>query len=134
MVYDVSVLPPCLPLILPPVVARSAELVFKGIPPHSSIGQKKFHLRTYGVVPITHSGNAFQVCLSIIVTTLCLITLKQSTFSITTLEAFAALTLLNAGQNDSNANFRTEGIFYTIWSAPNFHGELSLLVKAPITI
>jgi len=27
-------------------------------------GMKKFHKRTYGVVPITKSGNAFQVSLS----------------------------------------------------------------------
>ncbi|KAG6829433.1 hypothetical protein H0H87_011417 [Tephrocybe sp. NHM501043] len=67
-------------------------------------GQKKFHLRTYGVVPITKAGNAF-----------------QSTFSVTETEGNLALGLLNSGQNLSFPNFATEGIFYGLWSAPNFH-------------
>ncbi|KAF8073381.1 hypothetical protein FPV67DRAFT_1477585 [Lyophyllum atratum] len=69
-------------------------------------GQKKFHLRTYGVVPITKLGNAF-----------------QSTFSVTAAEGNLALGLLNGGQNLSFPNFATEGIFYGLWSAPNFHDK-----------
>ncbi|KAJ7738986.1 hypothetical protein B0H16DRAFT_1729661 [Mycena metata] len=65
---------------------------------------KKFHLRTYGVLPVNASGNAF-----------------QSTFSVTSLEGNLALSLLNAGQNDSTANFFSADTFYAIWSAPNFH-------------
>ncbi|KAG6917160.1 hypothetical protein DXG01_003596 [Tephrocybe rancida] len=69
-------------------------------------GQKKFHLRTYGVVPITKPGTAF-----------------QSTFSVTDIEGNLALGLLNSGQNLSFPNFATEGIFYGLWSAPNFHDK-----------
>ncbi|KAG6901367.1 hypothetical protein C0995_012870 [Termitomyces sp. Mi166 len=69
-------------------------------------GQKKFHLRTYGVVPTSHPGNAF-----------------QSTFSVTDTEAALALDLLNSGQNLSLPNFATEGIFFGLWSAPNFHDK-----------
>ncbi|KAH0586598.1 hypothetical protein H2248_007820 [Termitomyces sp. 'cryptogamus'] len=69
-------------------------------------GQRKFHLRTYGVVPITHSGNAF-----------------QSTFSVTNTEAALALRLLNSGQNSSLPNFVTERVFFRLWSAPNFHDK-----------
>ncbi|KAJ3515826.1 hypothetical protein NLJ89_g1515 [Agrocybe chaxingu] len=66
-------------------------------------GPKKFHKRTYGVVPITRAGNAF-----------------QSTFSVTEFEANLATSLLDAGQNSSLQNFITEGIFYALWRAPNF--------------
>ncbi|KAF5374157.1 hypothetical protein D9615_008869 [Tricholomella constricta] len=69
-------------------------------------GPKKFHLRTYGVVPITKSGNAF-----------------QNTFSVTELEGKLALGLLNGGQNASLPNFITEGIFYALWRTPNFHDK-----------
>ncbi|KAJ6479535.1 hypothetical protein C8R47DRAFT_1219084 [Mycena vitilis] len=65
---------------------------------------RKFHLRTYGVLPTNASGNAF-----------------QSTFSVTSLEGNLALSLLNAGQNSSTANFFSADTFYAIWSAPNFH-------------
>ncbi|KAL0568926.1 hypothetical protein V5O48_013046 [Marasmius crinis-equi] len=73
-------------------------------------GQKKFHLRTYGVVDIDTSGNAF-----------------QSTFSVSETEANLALGLLNLGQNVSFQNFITEGIFFGLWSAPNFHDKQSNL-------
>ncbi|KAJ7651931.1 hypothetical protein B0H17DRAFT_1215095 [Mycena rosella] len=66
---------------------------------------KKFHVRTYGVMPVNASGNAF-----------------QSTFSVTALEGNLALSLLNNGQNSSTANFVSADIFYALWSAPNFHG------------
>ncbi|KAF7357118.1 Fad fmn-containing dehydrogenase [Mycena sanguinolenta] len=65
---------------------------------------KKFHMRTYGVLPVNASGNAF-----------------QSTFSVTPIEGNLALSLLNAGQNSSRANFFSADTFYAIWSAPNFH-------------
>ncbi|KAJ7453026.1 hypothetical protein B0H11DRAFT_2072313, partial [Mycena galericulata] len=65
---------------------------------------KKFHLRTYGVLPVNTSGNAF-----------------QSTFSVTSAEGNLARALLDAGQNSSTANFISADIFYEIWSAPNFH-------------
>ncbi|KAF8903988.1 hypothetical protein CPB85DRAFT_1377016 [Mucidula mucida] len=71
-------------------------------------GVKKFHLRTYGVVDINHSGDAF-----------------QSTFSVTPFEGTTALNLLNAGQNVSFPNFISEGIFYALWAAPNFHTKSS---------
>ncbi|KAF8148240.1 hypothetical protein B0H34DRAFT_668792, partial [Crassisporium funariophilum] len=69
-------------------------------------GPKKFHKRTYGVVPITKSGNAF-----------------QSTFSLSDTEAALGLSLLNSGQNSSIQNFITEGIFYALWRTPNFHDK-----------
>ncbi|KIY68435.1 FAD-binding domain-containing protein [Cylindrobasidium torrendii FP15055 ss-10] len=69
-------------------------------------GQRKFHKRTYGVVPADHDGDAF-----------------QSTFSLTDIEGSLANTLLGSGQNNSWQNFITEGIFYALWSAPNFHSE-----------
>ncbi|KAJ7779495.1 hypothetical protein DFH07DRAFT_509204 [Mycena maculata] len=65
---------------------------------------KKFHLRTYGDLPVTARGNAF-----------------QSTFSVTPLEGKTALALLNAGQNSSIANFASARTFYELWSVPNFH-------------
>ncbi|KAJ7245929.1 hypothetical protein B0H12DRAFT_1203407 [Mycena haematopus] len=65
---------------------------------------KKFHMRTYGVLPVNASGNAF-----------------QSTFSVTPIEGNLAYSLLNAGQNSSTANFFSADTFYAIWSAPNFH-------------
>ncbi|KAJ7272497.1 hypothetical protein C8J57DRAFT_1467886 [Mycena rebaudengoi] len=67
-------------------------------------GQKKFHLRTYGTAPLSHSGNAF-----------------QSTFSVTEIEGNLGRTLLDAGQNSSLANFVSETTFYLLWRAPNFH-------------
>ncbi|CAA7266050.1 unnamed protein product [Cyclocybe aegerita] len=73
-------------------------------------GPKKFHKRTYGVVPITRSGNAF-----------------QSTFSVTEFEANLAKSLLDAGQNSSLQNFITEGIFYALWRAPNFREKTNNL-------
>ncbi|KAJ7456118.1 hypothetical protein FB451DRAFT_1354004 [Mycena latifolia] len=69
-------------------------------------GLKKFHLRTYGVVPNSQPGEAF-----------------QSTFSMTALEGHTALALLNSGQNFSEPNFITEDIFYAIWTAPNFREQ-----------
>ncbi|KIJ26677.1 hypothetical protein M422DRAFT_191925, partial [Sphaerobolus stellatus SS14] len=69
-------------------------------------GLKKFHLRTYNVVPVETEGNAF-----------------QSTFSLTPLEGKAALRLLNAGQDFSTPNFLAEKIFYDLWSMPNFHDK-----------
>ncbi|KAJ7836070.1 hypothetical protein B0H14DRAFT_3705634 [Mycena olivaceomarginata] len=71
---------------------------------------KKFHMRTYGVLPVNASGNAF-----------------QSTFSVTPVEGALALALLNGGQNSSTANFFSADTFYALWSAPNFHGVSSLL-------
>ncbi|KAF7299994.1 D-arabinono-1,4-lactone oxidase [Mycena kentingensis (nom. inval.)] len=65
---------------------------------------KKFHMRTYGVVPPSTFGNAF-----------------QSTFSVTPIEGALGLSLLNAGQNSSTANFFSADTFYALWSAPNFH-------------
>ncbi|KAJ7149432.1 hypothetical protein C8R43DRAFT_1007086 [Mycena crocata] len=65
---------------------------------------KKFHLRTYGVMPLSASGNAF-----------------QSTFSLSDLEGSLALSLLNGGQNSSTANFFSADLFYALWAAPNFH-------------
>ncbi|KAJ7085138.1 hypothetical protein B0H15DRAFT_988641 [Mycena belliarum] len=76
--------------------SRSANRVSSGV--------KKFHLRTYGVLPADAHGNAF-----------------QSTFSVTSLEGNLALSLLNGGQNSSIANFFSAGIFYALWSFPNFH-------------
>ncbi|KAJ6556979.1 hypothetical protein DFH09DRAFT_1037608 [Mycena vulgaris] len=67
---------------------------------------RKFHLRTYGVVPNSQVGDAF-----------------QSTFSMTSLEGKTALALLNSGQNHSEPNFITEDIFYAIWTAPNFREQ-----------
>ncbi|KAK1227598.1 hypothetical protein PQX77_009398 [Marasmius sp. AFHP31] len=69
-------------------------------------GQKKFHLRTYGVVDIDTRGNAF-----------------QSTFSVTETEANLAKGLLNLGQNISFQNFAVETLFYGLWSAPNFRDK-----------
>ncbi|PPQ72823.1 hypothetical protein CVT24_012899 [Panaeolus cyanescens] len=69
-------------------------------------GVKKFHKRTYGVVPKWRLGNAF-----------------QSTFSVTETEANLAKALLDAGQNSSTQNFITEGIFYALWTPPNFHDK-----------
>ncbi|KAG5653167.1 hypothetical protein H0H81_002009 [Sphagnurus paluster] len=69
-------------------------------------GLKKFHLRTYGVVPMTKAGNAF-----------------QSTFSVTDFEGNFARGLLNTGQNLSAPNFVAEGIFFALWSFPNFHDK-----------
>ncbi|KAJ8092273.1 hypothetical protein PM082_024104 [Marasmius tenuissimus] len=69
-------------------------------------GQKKFHLRTYGVVDIDTRGNAF-----------------QSTFSVTETEANLAKGLLNLGQNVSFQNFAVETLFYGLWSAPNFRDK-----------
>ncbi|KAK6995797.1 Fad fmn-containing dehydrogenase [Favolaschia claudopus] len=67
-------------------------------------GVKKFHLRTYGVVPVKTFGNAF-----------------QSTFSVTPIEGALAIALLNGGQNSSFANFASAATFYALWAAPNFH-------------
>ncbi|THU82670.1 FAD-binding domain-containing protein [Dendrothele bispora CBS 962.96] len=81
-------------------------------------GLKKFHLRTYGVVDIDSPGNAF-----------------QSTFSVTPFEGNTALTLLNSGQNLSAPNFISEGVFFGLWSAPNFHDKLTdfPLLTWPVT-
>jgi hypothetical protein len=73
-------------------------------------GQKKFHLRTYEVVPNSNWGTAF-----------------QSTFSVTELEGNTARTLLDAGQNASAPNFFSEGVFYALWGAPNFHDKVTNL-------
>ncbi|KAF9522205.1 hypothetical protein CPB83DRAFT_919332, partial [Crepidotus variabilis] len=69
-------------------------------------GQKKFHKRTYAVVPITTGGDAF-----------------QSTFSISGTDANTAMNGLNLGQNISVQNFLMESIFYTLWRTPNFHSK-----------
>jgi L-gulonolactone oxidase len=69
-------------------------------------GLKKFHLRTYNPVPISHSGQAF-----------------QNTFSLSEFEANTAKGLLGAGQNLSAPNFIAESTFFAIWSAPNFHDK-----------
>lgn len=45
----------------------------------------------------------------------------QSTFSLTDLEAFAALSILNSGKFLETSNELAETIFFGIWSDPNFH-------------
>ncbi|KAF9037407.1 hypothetical protein BDZ89DRAFT_1090687 [Hymenopellis radicata] len=82
--------------------------IYGMISPYVTANFWKFHLRTYGVVDIDHSGDAF-----------------QSTFSVTPFEGTTALNLLNAGQNVSFPNFISEGVFYVLWAAPNFHTKSS---------
>ncbi|KAF9034375.1 hypothetical protein BJ165DRAFT_1356392, partial [Panaeolus papilionaceus] len=69
-------------------------------------GLKKLHKRTYEIVPNWRLGNAF-----------------QSTFSVTETEANIAKFMLESGQNSSTQNFITEGIFFGLWSPPNFHDK-----------
>ncbi|KAL1753550.1 hypothetical protein FB107DRAFT_264247 [Schizophyllum commune] len=71
-------------------------------------GQKKFHYRTYEVVPNDASGEGF-----------------QSTFSVSSFEGNTAKTLLENGANSSLINLSTESLFFSIWSAPNFHDKNS---------
>ncbi|GJJ13322.1 hypothetical protein Clacol_007574 [Clathrus columnatus] len=71
-------------------------------------GQRRFHQRTYNVVPVETEGNAF-----------------QSTFSVTPLEGYTGRTLLDMGQDVSWPNFLAEKIFYDIWCAPNFHDKIT---------
>ncbi|KAJ7907133.1 hypothetical protein B0H13DRAFT_2233495 [Mycena leptocephala] len=80
------------------------ELISPYVTANFWVRVKKFHMRTYGVLPVNASGNAF-----------------QSTFSVTSLEGNLALALLNAGQNSSTANFFSADTFYALWAAPNFH-------------
>lgn len=47
----------------------------------------------------------------------------QSTFSITDLEAVAALSILESGKVLETSNELAESIFFGIWSSPNFHAR-----------
>ncbi|KAI0753251.1 hypothetical protein C8Q80DRAFT_502896 [Daedaleopsis nitida] len=69
-------------------------------------GQKKFHYRTYDIVPNEDSGEGF-----------------QSTFSVSAFEGNTAKTLLEGGAKSSTVNLLTETTFFTIWSAPNYHDK-----------
>ncbi|PON22804.1 FAD/FMN-containing dehydrogenase [Trichoderma gamsii] len=71
--------------------------------------QHKFHWRTYDIVPTnTSSQLGF-----------------QSTFSVTALEAGAAVVLLNSGKYSSIPNLAAEGIFFGLWEKPNFHDKVT---------
>lgn len=71
--------------------------------------QHKFHWRTYDIVPTnTSSQLGF-----------------QSTFSVTALEAGAAVVLLNSGKYSFIPNLASEGIFFGIWEKPNFHDKIT---------
>ncbi|TRM63213.1 hypothetical protein BD626DRAFT_495895 [Schizophyllum amplum] len=71
-------------------------------------GVKKFHYRTYEIVPNDADGEGF-----------------QSTFSLSEFEGNTAKTLLENGANSSFINLSTESLFFSIWSAPNFHDKNS---------
>jgi L-gulonolactone oxidase len=74
-------------------------------------GLKKFHYRYYDPVPTnTSDQQGF-----------------QSTFSVTKAEADIALGLLNTGKYISASNAAAEGIFYALWSAPNFQEKTNNL-------
>ncbi|KAI1854355.1 hypothetical protein JX265_012524 [Neoarthrinium moseri] len=66
---------------------------------------KKFHHRYYDEIPETLSDQEG----------------FQSTFSVTDLEAAAAITILNSGKYLETSNELIETIFFGLWSAPNFH-------------
>ncbi|KAL7933469.1 hypothetical protein V8C35DRAFT_304486 [Trichoderma chlorosporum] len=69
--------------------------------------QRKFHWRTYDVVPTNASSQQG----------------FQSTFSVTALEAAAAVVLLNSGKVSPLPNLAAEGIFFGLWEKPNFHDK-----------
>ncbi|KAL5083602.1 hypothetical protein Trisim1_001295 [Trichoderma cf. simile WF8] len=71
--------------------------------------QRKFHWRTYDIVPTnTSTQQGF-----------------QSTFSVTALEAAAAVVLLNSGKISPFPNLAAEGIFFGLWEKPNFHDKVT---------
>lgn len=45
----------------------------------------------------------------------------QSTFSLTAIEAAAAISILNTGKALETSNMLAEEIFFGIWENPNFH-------------
>lgn len=45
----------------------------------------------------------------------------QSTFSVTAVEAAAAISILNTGKALATSNMLAEEIFFGIWEKPNFH-------------
>ncbi|RFU73646.1 fad fmn-containing dehydrogenase [Trichoderma arundinaceum] len=71
--------------------------------------QRKFHWRTYDIVPTNTSTQLG----------------FQSTFSVTALEAGAAVVLLNSGKFSSIPNLAAEGIFFGLWEKPNFHDKIT---------
>lgn len=69
--------------------------------------KRKFHWRYYDVVEEgTVNQNGF-----------------QSTFSVTAVEAAAAISILNTGKALETSNMLAEEIFFGIWSNPNFHNK-----------
>ncbi|KKY32256.1 putative fad fmn-containing dehydrogenase [Diaporthe ampelina] len=67
--------------------------------------KKKFHQRYYDVVgPDDVNQNGL-----------------QSTFSVTGIEAAAAISILNTGKALATSNMLAEEIFFGIWEKPNFH-------------
>ncbi|KAL7951010.1 FAD-binding domain-containing protein [Trichoderma barbatum] len=71
--------------------------------------ERKFHWRTYDIVPTnTSTQEGF-----------------QSTFSVTELEAAAAVVLLNSGKYAFTPNLISEGIFFGLWEKPNFHDKVT---------
>ncbi|KAH7105178.1 FAD-binding domain-containing protein [Auriculariales sp. MPI-PUGE-AT-0066] len=67
-------------------------------------GQKKFHQRFYQVVNSTQQG-------------------FQSTFSLSSFEAWAGKGLLEAGATSTLLAKTAEWTFFQIWSSPNFHDK-----------
>ncbi|KAF7522197.1 hypothetical protein G7054_g12232 [Neopestalotiopsis clavispora] len=68
---------------------------------------KKFHHRYYDEIPTTLSDQQG----------------FQNTFSLTDLEAGAAIALLNSGKYLETSNELAETTFFTLWSSPNFHDK-----------
>jgi L-gulonolactone oxidase len=66
---------------------------------------RQFHHRYYDVVPTNQSSQEG----------------FRSTFSITSVEAIAARTLLDSGKYLATSNMLSETIFFGIWSNPNFY-------------
>lgn len=67
--------------------------------------KRKFHQRYYDVVganEVNQNG-------------------LQSTFSLTGIEAAAAISILNTGKALATSNMLAEEIFFGIWEKPNFH-------------
>ena len=67
--------------------------------------KRKFHHRYYDTVPSNSTPQEG----------------FQSTFSVTGLEATAALAMLNSGKYLPTSNMLAEEIFFGQWSKPNFH-------------
>jgi L-gulonolactone oxidase len=74
---------------------------------------RKFHYRYYDPIPTNQSDQQG----------------FQSTFSVTAAEAGTALGLLNSGKYLESSNKAAESLFFSLWSAPNFHDKVS---NAPI--